>query len=619
MNSRRSSILLTLLVSASLLSVAAPAEADHTDPNQPLSPTTSSGPPPGPLGPPLTAGAGEWEFIRNFQANPGTDLEFFTKGKSIYSSTGTLGQADEGHVGQRILRLTKDGAVDPQFRADHGSANCATSNPGGTLGLQHDTQVTPKSSPQLIIDTTDATGRCHDGPGGGLEFIDISKVQRGSFQPREVHLTRHAGTSHTVTVDAERPGIVYNSSAHFGSGSTPEAQDAWIDVLDIRSCLGNTSKSLSQKRSLCRPKVFRIPFEPEWSQQLDNPPIDDDANNDGLEDATESSCHDITAKGNRLYCASLSATLIFDVSGLTTSSGAIKGTPLDCTLTTGTQTAAKVTDCSAHDMPGGPQAQGWKFLGSVNHPGRSCLGDTTKSCNNNDQVRSDDGVAVSHESDPTPNNQTMFVTDERGGGVVPPGSSCNPGIDNPFGNGGLHAFDISNPGNIHYELKPDGAKAVWIGEARVPAETFCDIHVIEHIQDEQRVIVAYYTQGTKILDYFIDSRGRFTFRETASLVLPNANTWAVEPFKIRNNNNGTRTYFFLADDIQRGVDVFTWTAPKNPLGAAPPANLQSASSGPVGADLGLIALAAILLPVAALIGRRRRVYGRVGWATMFRF
>lgn len=287
-------------------------------------------------------------------------------------------------------------------------------------------------------------------------------------------------------------------------------------------------------------------------------------------------------------------------------------------MTTGTQTAAKVTDCSAHDVPGGPQAQGWKFLGSVNHPGRSCLGDTTKSCNNNDQVRSDDGVAVSHESDPTPNDQTMFVTDERGGGVVPPGSSCNPGIDNPFGNGGLHAFDISNPGNIHYERKPDGAKAVWIGEARVPAETFCDIHVIEHIPDEQRVIVAYYTQGTKILDYFIDSSGRFTFRETASLVLPNANTWAVEPFKIRNNNNGTRTYFFLADDIQRGVDVFTWTARKNPLGAAPPANLQSASSGPVGADLGLIALAAILLPVAALIGRRRRVYGRVGWATMFR-
>ncbi len=613
MRRRSSTAVLVVFVIMGLVALGAPASADHTDPNQPLSPTTGA-PPPDPL---LTFGSGTWNYIRNFQANPGTDLEFFTKSERVWSSTGTLGQADEGHVGQRMLQLATSKTVNPQFRADHGSANCPTANPTGTLGLQHDTQVTPKSNPQLIIDTTDATGRCHDSGGGGLEFIDINKLGTASFAPREIHLTRHAGTSHTVTVDATRPGIVYNSSAQFGTGSGP--QQAWIDVLDIRTCLGLRDRSLAQKRNLCRPKVYRIPFQPTWSQQLDNPPIDDDANNDGLEDDTESSCHDITAKPGRLYCAALSATLIFDVSGLTDAGGAIKGTPLPCTVVEGTQTGAKVTDCSANNTTGGPQAQGWQFLGTFNHPGRSCNGDTNKSCNNNDQVRSTEGVAVSHESDPTPNQKTMFVTDERGGGVVSPGSSCQPGIDNPFGNGGLHAFDITNPSNIHYELKPDGSKAVWIGEARVPAPTFCDIHVIEHIPDEQRVIVAYYTQGTKILDYFIDANGRFTFRETANLVLPNANTWAVENFRIRNHSDGTRTYFLLANDIERGIDIFSWRGPRNPIGASPStAGLAPPSHPSRLGDVVLLGLALVVLPAAALLGRRRRAYGRLGWSMILK-
>ncbi len=68
--------------------------------------------------------------------------------------------------------------------------------------------------------------------------------------------------------------------------------------------------------------------------------------------------------------------------------------------------------------------------------------------------RSDHGVSVAHEADPTPDEQFMFVTDERGGGVVAPGSSCTPGIENPYGNGGAHAFGISDPTNIRYATTP---------------------------------------------------------------------------------------------------------------------------------------------------------------------
>ena len=618
---RRPAVALTLMaVMATMLGLAPPAAADHTDPRTPQSSTEGD-----PTTTFMTRGAGTWDHIRNFKANPGTDLEFFKKGQTLYGTSGTLGQAEAESVGQRIIRLANDGVVDPQFAADHGSAHCETNNPGGTTGLQHDAQITPKSNAQLIIDTTDATGRCHDEAGGGLELIDVSNINNARFKPREIHLTRHFGTSHTVTVDATRPGIVYNSTASFSN-------QYWIDVLDIRSCLGLAGKTLSAKRAACRPKVFRIPFQENWSKQLNNMTPDDP--ND-LEDGTAASCHDIYASPGRIYCAALNATLIFDVSGLTNSTGGIKGTPLPCPVVdaTGGRTAAKVTDCGQNAEPfnvpnPAQQALGWKFLGTVNHPGRHCnplpAPPSPKTCNSNTYVRSDQGVAVSHESDPSPNavGKYMFVTDERGGGVVPPGASCNPGVDNPYGNGGISVFNVATPGNIRYALEPDGSNAIRIGKEEVPAATFCTVHVIEHIPDEQRIIVAYYSQGTKILDYFIDDNGRFVFRETASVIFSGANTWSAEQFKMVNHADGTRTYYFMSGDIQRGIDVFSWRGPRNPIGAAPPSGGTAATVGGVplsGGDLGLLAAALVLLPAAALIGRRRRVVGRLGWSMFFRF
>jgi len=585
MKSRRLSLLALFALILGLAVVATPAAADHTNPNTPLAPT-EGGPPPTLT----TFGEGAWEFIDNFPINPGTDLEFFQAGGDVYVASGTLGQAPEDHVGQRIVRLTTNGAVAPEWRADHGSAACLIGTTGVT-GLQHDSQVTGYTDPELLVDTTDATGRCHDTGtnGGGLEIIDISGIEDPSFEPREIHLTRQAGFSHTHTVDAKRPWIVYNSSSDF-SGRP------WIDVVDIRSCLGLGALTLAQKRDACRPVVHRIPFQPDWSRQRNW--------FDGqLRPGSEAACHDISSVGNRLYCAALNATLIFDVSKLTLpKSGAVRGTPLSCTVTDGTDTTAKVTDCSGAG-PGSPQAEGWSFLGTFNHPGRDCLPPpgNSQTCNSNLFVPPSEGVSVSHEADPTHDGKWMLVTDERGGGVVPPGASCAPGVDNPQGNGGAHVFDIRNPSNIQYALTPSGEKAVFISDIVNPAATFCDIHVIEHIPGEQRLIVAYYSSGTKIVDYFIDKSGRWTFRETASLMLPGPNTWAVEDFLIKRNKDGTRTYFFVASDIQRGIDVFSWTGPPNPIGSkAPAAGLTQRA-----ADAGLLVVGLIGLPLAARLGRRR--------------
>jgi hypothetical protein len=531
---------------ALVMVVGTAAMADHTDPRTELSPTDDPG-----TTQLLTFGEGTWEFIRNFPPNPGTDVKFFKQRKSLFAAAGTLGQGDEGHVGQRLLRLVnRKGKVAPKWAADHGSANCQTDNTGVT-SLQHDVAVTPKKNPRIMIDTTDTTGRCHDPGGGGLELIDISKLHKKKSKPREIHLTRHVGTSHTVTVDATRPWIVYNNAS-------TSAGQPWVDVLDIRSCLSKKLKTLKAKRAKCRPKVYRIVFRPEWANRID-------ANGDQVE-GTDASCHDITAAPGRIYCANLNSTIVIDVKNLTDKNGNIKGKPIKCGLTDGTNTTAKVTDCGDPATTGTNEATGWKYVGHVNHAGRNGTHNT------NTEYTSKENIAVSHEAEPTPDKNFMFVTDERGGGIVPGGASCTDEQTDAYGNGGVHVFDISNPGEYQYAQTPDGAKAVFIGAANAPSTTFCTAHVMQQMKGEQRFAIAWYTQGTKIVDWYTDSQGRWTFNEIASVIPqnPTANTWASQVFKTKKNDDGTVTYYFMSSDITRGIDIFSWTGPRNPNGTPPP-------------------------------------------------
>lgn len=531
---------------ALVLIIGTAALADHTNPREELSPTADPG-----TTQLLTRGEGTWEFIRNFPPNPGTDLKFFKTRGVLYAASGTLGQGSEGHVGSRIIQLLNDkGEVDPQWVADHGSAACQTRSTGVT-SLQHDQAVTPKKNPRILIDTTDTTGRCHDTGGGGLELIAIQKLHKKGFKPREVHLTRHVGTSHTVTVDATRPWIVYNNASQ-SDGLSP-----WIDVLDIRSCLKKKHITIKTKRAACRPKVYRIVFEPEWAQRID-------ANGDRV-DGTQASCHDITAKPGRIYCANLNSTIVIDVKNLTDDNGNIRGKPIKCELADGTETTAKVTDCSSPDTTGTNEAKGWKYIGHVNHAGRNLN-------NLNTEYTVREQISVSHEAEPTPDKDWMFVTDERGGGIVPGGASCENEGTNPYGNGGVHVIDISEPGVYDWAKTPDGDKAVFIGEVVVPQATFCTAHVMEQIKGEQRFTIAWYSQGTKVVDWFVDGQGRWTFREIASVIPenPTANTWTSEVFKIVKNDDGTKTYYFMSSDISRGIDIFSWTGPPNPTGTPPP-------------------------------------------------
>ena len=211
-----------------LLGLAVPVGAGAHLLDHPV-PTTSQAPPQ-PLSTNFNAGGegAKWELLASLPtANAQSDLDFFTKGGETYASVGALGVNVNGG-GQNIVKLTEGGQIargTPRFVSNHPSAACPA-DPSGSLGLQHDVEAVPKGTSQagllntdvpaarlgdaqLLLDASDAGGRCHDQgtlgvqnvPRGGLEIIDISDVAK----PKEIGFTSHIGESHTVNVDPRRP------------------------------------------------------------------------------------------------------------------------------------------------------------------------------------------------------------------------------------------------------------------------------------------------------------------------------------------------------------------------------------------------------------------------------
>ena len=249
-------------------------------------------------------------------------------------------------------------------------------------------------------------------------------------------------------MDQTRPWIIYNSSSDFTGRP-------WIEVVNTGTCLPRRGLTLEEHRPVPAEGLpHPVPARLVAAVQPRHRPAPCRA--------SEAACHDITSEGTRLYCAALNGTIVFDVSGLVhgrvtkryitrntgkknegggqsrlakpkkkkTGKGRVNGPGPRLQEDRGTRTGAPVFDC-VNAVPGpehrpqqGPLATGWTYLGHVNHVGRDCQpgpGITTTTCNNNTFVPSDEDISVAHEADPTWDGNYMFVTDERGGGVVPPG------------------------------------------------------------------------------------------------------------------------------------------------------------------------------------------------------
>jgi hypothetical protein len=570
----------------------------------------------------MSGPAGAWEFLATIPTgNPHTDIDFFTQRGETYASVGTLA-AGGNDAGQTIVQLTQSGnatSTSPRFVSGHGSADCI-SEPTQALGLQHDVEATPKghallntqwpfsvrTDAQLLVDATDNPGRCHDNgaafgflnvPQGGLELIDVTDVN----MPVEIGLTSHIGEAHTVNVDPKRPHIAYAVTSDFitvscnaddtsctRANENPSSSQRFnldgFEVVDMSSCMNfPVGTTLAQKRARCQPKVYRYRYP---SALL------------GLGHTVDSygGCHELELyPDDKLVCASVNATMYFDVSGAFDGSGKPKGTPLPCRLrpstSTVTATGALVTDCvvgrNNQDLTvpgwlsiGAPSLKGVKFLGAAFHQGR--VGNTPP------PYDATKDVEISHEAELSGSRRLILTTDERGGGVLPPGATCSTSpTDNVIGNGGIHAYRVSNlqsktPSGANdaaaantawqaYAQKPGGGKAIYRAPIRTqPQIDLCTAHVFHQIPGQNRIFMGWYSQGTQVVDFVEHPDGTVEFREAGFFIPTQANEWVSAVFKVQPNSDGTYTYWGATGDFNLGtagrnaIDVYKVTLPAPP-------------------------------------------------------
>ena len=445
---RRAAACGAALLLAMTVAVAAPAVADHTDPREPLAPIDGvvvSG---------QTRGDGVWRHLANFPglANPaltggGTDLEFFRTGRSerLFGSFGTLGQDGAGSVGQRIIRLvTARGRVKPKWVADHGSGHCA---PAST--------VRDRSAARRRRSAGTAGSRCSPTPPTrpGAATTRPAAASRSSTPPT---CSGRSSSRARCTWSASRASRTPTPSTSVGRGSSTAAPRTSTDGRGSTSstCVPATARRPStsrKRRGEVRPQG--LPDQPSAGVDPAARPDHRARSSPARRPATTS-----PTAASRLYCAAINSTVILDVRRLVEQEGPRQG---QASPVPGRRRDRHQRQGHRLQRDGrGPAGEGVRLEARrpSTHPGRDCgsPGTDNRTCNSNNLVRSDEGVAVSHEADPSPDRRFMFVTDERGGGIVPPGSSCAPGIENPFGNGGAHAFDISDPANIKLRHHADG-------------------------------------------------------------------------------------------------------------------------------------------------------------------
>ena len=618
-----------VLTTALLLPGAAPGhELDHPAPG--FSP---GGPPSSNVN---SGGQGaEWQLIKTITTgNPQTDLDFFTQGGETFASVGTLATGGNGG-GQTIIQLTKGGKIDPGFVAAHPSATCV-SNPAAALGLQHDVEATPKGSAilntpnpaavrsdtQLLIDATDAAGRCHDqgtfglsgAPQGGLEIIDVTNLA----DPVEIGMTSHIGQSHTVNVDPKRPHIAYSvTSDAIGVNAEGQRQNEFpqnsptstdrfdldgFEVVDLSSCMNfPAGTSVEAKRAACVPQVYRYRY-----------PSAEIALGHTLKTGAQAifGCHELEIyPDDRLTCGSGNALMAFQMSGAFDDMGTPsdfsddkpRGTPLPCKTRMSSSTppfksGATVIDCidgtldesvggvsASQDLTipgwiaqGSPSLEGVEFLGSIHHQGRGAGSSPATPA-----FPSTEDIDFNHEAELSGSGELLLATDERGGGVLPPGASCSPGADNTAGNGGVHFYDVDGlhqgpPGTPQEEFKayartPEGKKAIYRAPIRTKAQgTVCTAHVMQQVPGENRIFMAWYSQGTQVIDFVENPDGTVRFQQAGFFIPENANQWVSHVFKSEDNPDGTTTYFGVAGDFNLGesgrnsIDVYKVTLPPAP-------------------------------------------------------
>ena len=317
----------------------------------------------------------------------------------------------------------------------------------------------------------------------------------------------------------------------------------------MSSCMNfPAGTSVQAKRDACRPQVFRYRYPTlQMAQGHTNK-------------GSVYGCHELEVyPDDRLTCGSGQAMIEFDMKGAFDDRGTPndfsddkpRGTALPCALrdssTAATQfkTGAKVTDCVNGQGAGTDDLtspDGWR---PARRRSRACSTSAPRPTRAATRPHGHAGVRLARGHRLRP----------RGGvhGLAPvparhrrarrrrhaAGATCSPRRrDNPIGNGGIHAYradrlKATTPGTPPRRSTPTRAtpRAARRSTARPirtqPQASLCTAHVFQQIPGQNRIFMAWYSQGTQVVDFTENPDGTIDFKEAGCFIPANANTWVV--------------------------------------------------------------------------------------------
>jgi hypothetical protein len=169
----------------------------------------------------------------------------------------------------------------------------------------------------------------------------------------------------------------------------------------------------------------------------------------------------------------------------------------------------------------------------------------------------DPHVTISHQAEPNFDRRLLLVTDEYNGGAENTGACGGaparvpvptgiPQFGDPQNIGALHIYRLDAQGNIADSGGTDKAGTHNIPyAANEEPSAGCTIHVFWQAPDENRLVTAWYGQGTRIVDYSDPTEPK----ELGHFIPSGSDVWAAKPH---------RGYIFTGD-ILRGMDVLRYT------------------------------------------------------------
>ncbi|MBA2793111.1 MAG: hypothetical protein H0U32_03825 [Thermoleophilaceae bacterium] len=225
----------------------------------------------------------------------------------------------------------------------------------------------------------------------------------------------------------------------------------------------------------------------------------------------------------------------------------------------------------------------------------------------------DPQVGISHGAEPNFDRSLLIVSDEYGGGTgvgacggqqgdATGATPLVPGQAGSAGVGAVHFYRLEKGSGLVGGGGTDKAGVFNITlqpnePDQVAADAGCTSHVFYQAPDQNRMTIAWYGRGTRVVDFSDPAKPR----QIGSFVPAGGNTWSAKPHR----------GFIFTGDIVRGMDVLRYTGEGWPSSSGS-ADIQRGVVQRSGEGTGKGASAQVPVGKRLVISRRtRRTRGRV--------